>query len=290
MNDPTHYLLPDTECAVMFSGGRSSGYLLYHVLEAYGGTLPDNVKVLFQNTGKERPETLDFIHECETRWDVDLVWLEYRYDIERGGGHADPKTFAIQVDYESASRNGEPFEELIQRKGGFLPNVSMRFCTEELKIHTSSRYLRLECGWKKWHSVLGLRADEPRRLVQRTSSNELSRIYPIACAGVTHREIIDWWKSQPFDLTISSDQGNCDLCFLKGERKLIQLIREDPSLADWWIRIEEKAYAEQPPRLRDGKLSYFRKRESYRDLLRMAESQTEIDFPDEPSIDCFCTD
>ena len=291
MNDPTHYLLPDAKCALMFSGGRSSGFLLYHVLDAYGGTLPDNIKVCFQNTGKERPETLDFIHECESRWDVDIIWLEYRYDGSRKGGRSDPKTLAIRVDYESASRDGEPFESMIwHTKGGFVPNPTRRSCTEELKIATSGRYLRRECGWKKWHGVLGLRADEPRRLTQHTSSNEYSRIYPMACAGVTHTQIKEWWKKQPFDLTISSDQGNCDLCFLKGERKLVQLIRENPSLADWWIRIEDRAYAEQEHRLRDAKLSYFRKKNSYRDLLRIAESQVELDFPDEPSIDCFCTD
>ena len=276
MNDLTHYLLPDKNCALMFSGGRSSGYLLYHVLEAYGGTLPDNVKVLFQNTGKEKRETLDFIHECESRWGVDVIWLEYRYDGSRKGWRNDPKTFAIRVDYESASRNGEPFANMIQAKSGYLPNPVRRACTEELKISTGSRYLKRECKWDKWHDVLGIRADEPRRLTQRKSSSQYSRIYPVACAGVSHREIIDWWSRQDFDLTINSDQGNCDLCFLKGKKILIQLIRKDPSLIDWWIEMEYRAH--------------FNKAYSYKDLLRMAESQVELDFPDEPSIDCFCTD
>lgn len=33
--------------------------------------------VVFANTGKERPETLDFVQECAERWDVPIPWLEY---------------------------------------------------------------------------------------------------------------------------------------------------------------------------------------------------------------------
>lgn len=35
--------------AISFSGGRSSGYMLYHCLQAHGGALPDGVEVLFCN-------------------------------------------------------------------------------------------------------------------------------------------------------------------------------------------------------------------------------------------------
>ena len=49
---------------VSFSGGRTSGYLLKHVLDAYGGQLPGDVSVVFANTGMERPETLDFVDTC----------------------------------------------------------------------------------------------------------------------------------------------------------------------------------------------------------------------------------
>lgn len=49
---------------VSFSGGRTSGYMLWHILDAHGGALPDDVKVVFCNTGKERPETLDFVERC----------------------------------------------------------------------------------------------------------------------------------------------------------------------------------------------------------------------------------
>ena len=49
---------------IHFSGGRTSAYLLFHTLEAYGGSLAKNVRVVFCNTGKEREETLIFIRRC----------------------------------------------------------------------------------------------------------------------------------------------------------------------------------------------------------------------------------
>ena len=50
--------------AISFSGGRTSAYMLWRVLQAHGGTLPDHIKVVFANTGKEMPETLDFVRDC----------------------------------------------------------------------------------------------------------------------------------------------------------------------------------------------------------------------------------
>lgn len=53
------YILPEGNVQIAFSGGRTSGFLLHEILEANGG-LPSNAVVTFQNTSRERPETLDF--------------------------------------------------------------------------------------------------------------------------------------------------------------------------------------------------------------------------------------
>ena len=57
------YLI-DEPAVISFSGGRTSAYMLYKVLEAHGGRLPDHVVVAFSNTGKEMPQTLDFVDRC----------------------------------------------------------------------------------------------------------------------------------------------------------------------------------------------------------------------------------
>ena len=38
---------------ISFSGGRTSGYVLKHILDGHGGALPSDVRVVFANTGKE---------------------------------------------------------------------------------------------------------------------------------------------------------------------------------------------------------------------------------------------
>src|SRR3546814_2300344 len=97
--------------------------MLYMVLCAHGGVLPDYVFVVFANTGKEREETLRFVHECGVRWGVHIWWLE-RADDD-GAGVAPADRFHV-VGYNSASRNGEPFKALIRKKG-YLPNAVTRF-------------------------------------------------------------------------------------------------------------------------------------------------------------------
>jgi len=54
--------------------------MVYKILEAHGGTLPADVHLFFQNTGKEREETLVFIDQIAKRWNVNIVWVEWCRD------------------------------------------------------------------------------------------------------------------------------------------------------------------------------------------------------------------
>ena len=53
----------------------------------------------------------------------------------------EPKDRFKVVTYETASRNGEPFAKMIEKKQ-FLPNSVMRFCTTELKIEPINKYMK----------------------------------------------------------------------------------------------------------------------------------------------------
>ena len=122
----------ESPALISFPGGRTSGYMLYHILNAFDGKLPEGVYVTFANTGKERTETLDFVNDCSGHWGVPIHWLEFRDSQEKAKFDR-----YIEVDYESASRDGTPFDALINRKG-YLPNPMTRFCTVELKIRVRS--------------------------------------------------------------------------------------------------------------------------------------------------------
>jgi len=217
---------------ISLSGGRSSGMATGKVIEAHGGLLPPDVHILFANTGRERPETLEFVRECGERWGVDIVWLEYAGD---GGRRAHR-----EVDYASASRNGEPFEALINHRGA-VPNLTSRWCTSELKVNRIRAWMRAR-GYEHWTDVVGLRADEPRRVTKRraASDDEVDYALPLADAGVTVDDVRAYWRAQPFDLRVHEGGGNCDACMMKGPGVLIREIRRDPSVADWWALQERR--------------------------------------------------
>jgi len=226
------YILPDGNVQISFSGGRTSAYMLHKILEA-NGDLPERCQVTFANTGREMPETLDFVHECSVRWSVPIVWLEY--------DRPDGKAGYAKVGNNSASHNGEPFEMLLKQKK-YLPNVVTRFCTTELKILPMKRYLTKELGWKKWTACVGIRADEYRR-AKVGSKDRWDYWYPLLNAEITKLDVNNFWSKNNFDLQLdnsagSTPKGNCDFCFLKSEAILAAMAKEHPERAKWWVQME----------------------------------------------------
>ncbi|WP_298402776.1 phosphoadenosine phosphosulfate reductase family protein [Janthinobacterium sp.] len=271
---------------ISFSGGRTSGMMLWMTIQAYGGTLPADVVVCFANTGKEEEATLEFVRDCGDRWDVPIVWIENRPRNEARG-----KEFAI-VDFATASRRGEPFADLHDEKK-FLPNPVARFCTAELKVRPMQRYLK-SIGLVEWTTFIGMRADEPvrvARLANQDYGKHEVKEAPLAAAGLTVADVSAFWAAQDFDLGLpnmsgKTMHGNCDLCFLKGGNQVLSLIREKPSRALWWIQQEKNAQTAG-----SGAGGWFRKdRPSYQAMYDMAMNHGEL-FPfDDALTDCGCTD
>ena len=278
----THYAL-NLPAVVSFSGGSTSGYLLRKVLDAFGGQ-PELLRICFQNTGLEHPKTLDFIHECETRWDCRIDWLEYDLSLENN--HSTTK-----VDYKTASRNGEPFSLLIE-KMGYLPNPVARFCTANLKVRTLDRFLKALPGFEEgWENAIGLRADEPHRVHRlKPDSPRDSPIFPLYRAEIGKREIETWWQEQPFRLELplgGNIAGNCVGCFLKSAPRLDTLAREMPEHFKWWIEAEKIELKSK------GAGGRFRNdRPGYATLVKSAKEQPLLFDPNaqDDSLPCFCSD
>jgi 3'-phosphoadenosine 5'-phosphosulfate sulfotransferase (PAPS reductase)/FAD synthetase len=250
---------------ISFSGGRTSGYMLRQILDAFDGQLPDDVHVCFANTGKEREETLRFVHECESRWGVRVIWLERR-PYPAKAPIAD--RFGI-VGYNSASRQGEPFAALIDAKS-YLPNAVTRFCTTELKVRPMKHFM-VNLGYPRWSNIVGLRADEMRRVFRAIEHNEAGKerwktVMPLATARVRRSDVEAFWAAQPFDLQLRPHEGNCDLCFLKAKGSLKALIRANPPSAHWWAEQEAKITTESTRATAAGRR--FVTEYSYADLVR----------------------
>ena len=258
------------------SGGRTSALMLRRYLDAHGGTLPDDVHAAFANTGMERPETLDFVAECESRWGVPIVWLE------RDGSQPARARFR-EVTYETAARNGEPFAELIRARN-FLPNAVMRFCTEELKIHVARDFM-LSRGHDSWTSVLGLRHDEPARVmtVRARSTSKVDNLCPLYSAGITKADVMAYWKASDFDLRLRPWESNCDLCFMKGRPVRERIMRDHPELIAWWAEQEFLVGG----RFHNHEPGYLKTAELVR---RLPLLPLDLDPDESGTIPCTCTD
>lgn len=239
------------------SGGRTSAYMLYRVMEAWEWRLPRDVRLLFQNTGDECEETLVFLHEIEKRWRVPLVWLEYsdtfildNYQKADGSGlkmQRGPRDFSNPWDrgfkianFHSASRAGEPYDKMIDYYGQYrvevkdkprvLPNPAQRMCTAHLKIKLQTQYMRHQ-GYEQFDAVAGIRWDEPQRWSKLLSAreNHFEYVLPLMQARVTKQEVLEFWNKQEFDLALDADavEGNCRLCFLKKKSQLVKIMRKE---------------------------------------------------------------
>jgi 3'-phosphoadenosine 5'-phosphosulfate sulfotransferase (PAPS reductase)/FAD synthetase len=280
MTDP--FRITEPTC-ISFSGGRTSAYMLWRVLQSNNG-LPAEAVVCFANTGKEDEATLRFVRDCGEHWNVPITWLEYRND---------DAAFAV-VNFETASRGGQPFEAIIQKRN-FLPNPVARFCTVELKIQPEHKFLR-SIGWTEWENMVGIRSDEPRRVakIRANPSGGKSgpeRVMPLAEAGITKRDVAEFWARSTFDLGMPNMggitmHGNCDLCFLKGAAQIQSLIAEKPERAIWWARMETSI---TNAKVIDG--DRFRSdRPSYAQMAAYAAAQRDMFDPNEEAIACFCGD
>ncbi len=280
MNDPFKIIEPTV---ISFSGGRTSGYMLWRILQSNNG-LPDDAIVCFANTGKEMEETLKFVHDCETNWSVPITWLEFQ-QAEL------PKDRFKLVNYETASRNGEPFAASIDQNGKpYLPNPVARICTINLKIRVIHHYLK-SLGWSHNENMdwVGIRADEQRRAAKIARHRT-----PLVTAGITKEDVGNFWRGSNFDLGLPNNKGvtmhgNCDLCFLKPTNQVFTLIKEKPERAIWWMNMEAHA---QSSNKTYGDGARFRKdRPSYKEMYEYALKQTDM-FSDlnEEAIACFCGD
>jgi len=274
MHDPFKIIEPTV---ISFSGGRTSAYMLWRILQSNNG-LPEDAIVIFANTGKEMEETLKFIQDCSVNWNVPIHWVEY---INEAPGFR-------EVNYKSASRKGEPFEQMLNKKQ-YLPSPVMRFCTIELKIRTIHKFLKNK-GWDHNENMdwVGIRADEQRR----AAKIQRERI-PLVTAKVDSQQVGEFWKNQDFDLGLpnyngKTYHGNCDLCYLKGEKQTLSLIAEKPERAIWWANMEETHINKA---INQG--GKFRKdRPTYRQMYDyvLAQKDMFVDIGDEEAIACFCGD
>lgn len=288
MFDP--FKISEPTC-ISFSGGRTSAYMLWRVLQSHNGKLPEEAIVCFANTGKEEEATLQFVHDCEKNWKIKIHWLEWR----------DNKSGYEVVNFETASRNGEPFRQMCIKKKA-LPNGFMRFCTKELKIDIVHNFIK-DIGFgtaeNPCNQMVGIRSDEQRRVVKMRGKGGVDHkkdwigdfLVPLADAGVVSNHVGDFWENQTFNLQTPMYNGksfhsNCDLCFHKPVAQIVSLIQEKPERAVWWVDME--TYAKE--NFAKSVIHFSRDHPTYSDMAKFSSDQKDMFDLNEEAIACFCGD
>lgn len=257
--------------------------------------------ICFANTGKENPETLDFVHEFETQLGFNIVWLEYHRvlasvvpkgvfptdrrnkNLQTQADNGETAHWFRKVDYLSASRKGEPFDELLQWMQP-LPNVVGRACSTQLKVRTVMRYL-FSLGIKEYQPIIGIRHDEAHRATQilATCDSFEHPLFPLIENRTSLKTVSDFWSKGPWTLNLKPYQGNCDLCFLKAKHKRIQIVRENPESVKWWKQWE----VNKSSNMGNGK--FFRLNEPYELIEQLSKAPQQTDLFDEKDQDIACT-
>ena len=151
---------------VKFSGGRTSGMMLFILLESGLLKAERGDVVIFNNTSAEHPNTYDFVRQCkqivEERYKIPFFWVEFQtYEDARQGEYARLNSFRL-VNAEPCSKTnpdgyhyrGEVFEEMLSYKG-YVPTVFQRICTKSLKLESSRFFLREWLAGKEATERLG---------------------------------------------------------------------------------------------------------------------------------------
>jgi len=250
---------------VSFSGGATSGFMLRKIIDAWGGELPEDSRVVFANTGLEHSKTIDFVHEIEQRW-CPVTWVEYCPELK----------YKV-VTYETASRKGEPFSQMIEKKK-YLPNPVARICTVNLKIKATTAYL-MDQDFDEWNNAIGLRKDEPHRVHRIKGDRGCESVCcPMYQAGDTLDDVENWWKLQEFRLDLPRHMGNCVGCYLKSRGRIEMVAEDEPHQLDWWVDQEKKTG------------NTFRKDRTFRGIQLQVLQQGRLFDDDGSSIPCNCTD
>lgn len=161
------------------SGGRSSKFLAKFMLDKFG---KDNVNFVYMDTGEEHEDTYKFIKQCDDYFNLNLVCLRGDFSLPLGKG----------VEYNVVSiydikPDSRPFKEMLVKYG--VPYIGGMFCTDRMKLKPYKKYCDHTYGKGNYETWLGIRFDEPKRLVGDNKKKELSAYKQLLSDGLSGEEI-----------------------------------------------------------------------------------------------------
>jgi 3'-phosphoadenosine 5'-phosphosulfate sulfotransferase (PAPS reductase)/FAD synthetase len=189
------------------SGGKDSSALAVYMKHR----VPE-MEYVFTDTGKELPETYEFLDKLEAFLGKPIA----RLNPERG------------------------FDHWLRMYGGYLPSSRMRWCTRQLKLKPFEKYV----GNEPVISYVGIRADEDREGYISTKPNITAR-FPFKEAGITHADVLRILEEAGLGLPAYYEwrsRSGCYFCFFQQKGEWAGLLEKHPELFE-----SAKSYEKEDP-------------------------------------------
>ena len=156
---------------------------------------------------------------------------------------------------------GEPFEKVIDSKGGYLPNKMARYCTTEMKLRPLFRFWRdnikepvttqigFRCGESSRAETMLDKCNEDgllgfKDIVGKTKDGRnkwattfwQKPAFPMLEDGIRKDHVIEYWKDKPVRF---AERNNCIGCFWRGPMLLRKMADTHPDKYAWFAKQEE---------------------------------------------------
>jgi len=207
------------------SGGKDSTALAFYLQ----GRVPD-IEYFFCDTHKELPETYAYLKKLEILLGKKITLLE----SERG------------------------FDHWLNVYGGFLPSPKARWCTKQLKIIPTEKFI----GNDKAISYIAIRADEDRVGYISTKPN-IKPVFPFMKAGLVKEDIVKIIEESGIGMPEYYNwrsRSGCYFCFFQRKIEWVRLSEIHPNLFERAVRYEQEHS--------DGRKYSWNQEESLRELIK----------------------
>lgn len=188
------------------SGGKDSAALAIYMRDKV-----EAMEYFFADTGKELPETYEYLDKLKAR-------------------------LGIQIETLSAERG---FDHWLDVYGGMLPSPKARWCTKALKIQPIEEFV----GGDEAISYIGIRADEENRKGYISTKGNIQPRFPFIEDGLRKEDVIKILEESGIGLPKYYDwrsRSGCFFCFYQRKIEWVRLAEEHPERFEEAVEYEEK--------------------------------------------------
>lgn len=178
----------DGPITVNVSGGRTSAFGSVEFDVLTGGRPAVRV---FSDTGCEHPLTYDYLRALDGFIGHRILCLQGDFNQPLKTGHS---VNVVDIDSLKWDPVNGPFGQILRKYG--VPTVGSAWCTTRMKEETHRKYFDKLYGRGEYYTFIGIRADEPARLVGANYVHRAESCYHLLQAhGYNDFEITQLFRS-----------------------------------------------------------------------------------------------